>query len=142
MSGALQAKNERLKSSSSSLRTSDWSASPTRENPPHIRHLFGQTEDRGLPLHHTRPQPGHRSCGRRKEFCCRRYPGLIEGAHLGKGLGIQFLRHIERTRSWCFSSKLQRGLQADYAVLLSELKGFNKDLLLKPRIVAITKSIS
>ena len=76
-----------------------------------------------------------------KSFVVADIPGLIEGAHLGRGLGLQFLRHIERTRVLVFLIEAtSEDLQADYAVLLRELKSFKKDLLLKPRIVAITKS--
>ncbi len=68
-------------------------------------------------------------------------PGLIEGAHLGKGLGIQFLRHIERTRVLVFLIEAtSEDPEDDYQVLLGELKSFNKDLLQKPRLVAVTKS--
>jgi GTP-binding protein len=67
-------------------------------------------------------------------------PGLIEGAHLGKGLGVQFLRHIERTRVLVFLlDATNPDPKSDYDVLLNELKGFNKTLLKKPRIVALTK---
>ncbi len=67
-------------------------------------------------------------------------PGLIEGAHLGKGLGIQFLRHIERTRVLVFLlDATNPDPKSDYEVLLGELKSFNKELLKKPRMVALTK---
>jgi GTP-binding protein len=68
-------------------------------------------------------------------------PGLIEGASDGKGLGIQFLRHIERTRALVFLiESTSPDPVADYAVLRNELKLFNKDLLKKPRIIALTKT--
>lgn len=67
-------------------------------------------------------------------------PGLIEGAHAGRGLGIQFLRHIERTKVLVFLIEAtSENPKADFKVLLNELKLFNKDLLKKPRIVALTK---
>ena len=67
-------------------------------------------------------------------------PGLIEGAHLGKGLGIQFLKHIERTKLLvimieCTSSNPRK----DYETLLNEMRLFSEVLLEKPRIAAITK---
>lgn len=67
-------------------------------------------------------------------------PGLIEGAHRGKGLGDQFLRHIERTRVLvvlldCTSENFRR----DYQVLMGELEQYKPDLLQKPRLVVLTK---
>ncbi|MER3523493.1 MAG: GTPase ObgE [Ignavibacteria bacterium] len=67
-------------------------------------------------------------------------PGLIEGAHRGKGLGVQFLRHIERTKVLVFLLDATRDdLAADYNVLLRELKLYNPELLTKPQIIAVTK---
>jgi GTP-binding protein len=71
-------------------------------------------------------------------------PGLIEGAHLGKGLGIQFLKHIERTKVLVFllDSTLipyKEDKKEDYKVLIKELKLFNKELLEKPQIICFTK---
>ncbi len=75
-----------------------------------------------------------------KSFTVADIPGLIEGAHQGKGLGIQFLRHIERTKVLvflieCFSEKPKN----DYEVLLNELQSFNSSLLDKPCLIALTK---
>ncbi|MEX2115249.1 MAG: GTPase ObgE [Bacteroidota bacterium] len=68
-------------------------------------------------------------------------PGLIEGAHTGKGLGIQFLKHIERTKIIVFLIEAVReDLKKDYAVLLNELKAFDPTLGKKPKIVALTKT--
>jgi GTP-binding protein len=76
-----------------------------------------------------------------KSFVVADIPGLIEGAHRGRGLGIQFLRHIERTRVLVFLIEAtSESPQDDYQVLLSELQSFNKDLLQNPRLVAVTKS--
>ena len=67
-------------------------------------------------------------------------PGLIEGAHRGKGLGVQFLRHIERTKVLVFLiDGTAADIRADYQVLLNELKLFNKDLTEKPQIILVTK---
>ena len=67
-------------------------------------------------------------------------PGLIEGAHTGKGLGIQFLKHIERTKVLIFLIEATReDPRKDYAVLLNELKAFDAALAKKPKMVALTK---
>lgn len=75
-----------------------------------------------------------------KSFTVADIPGLIEGAHSGKGLGIQFLRHIERTKVLVILiESIARDPKKDYAVLLNELKEYNPALLKKARIVALTK---
>ncbi|HXX64633.1 MAG TPA: GTPase ObgE [Bacteroidota bacterium] len=75
-----------------------------------------------------------------RSFVVADIPGLIEGAHAGKGLGTQFLRHIERTRVLVFLlDGSKQSVRSDYDILLQELKLFNPRLLRKPRIVAITK---
>lgn len=67
-------------------------------------------------------------------------PGLIEGAHRGKGLGIQFLKHVERTRVLVFLlESISPDPKKDFMVLLNELKAFDPALAKKPRIVVITK---
>lgn len=75
-----------------------------------------------------------------KSFVMADIPGIIEGAHLGKGLGHRFLRHIERNSSLLFMIAADSpDIAAEYKVLLNELKQFNKELLHKKRILAITK---
>lgn len=67
-------------------------------------------------------------------------PGLIEGAHTGKGLGIRFLRHIERTRTLLFVLECTGDQQAEQlAALREELEQFNPVLLDKPWSVAFSK---
>jgi len=67
-------------------------------------------------------------------------PGLIEGAHLGKGLGIEFLRHIERTKVLVFLLDCTaENLQQDYHILKEELRQYNPGLLEQPQIVVLTK---
>ncbi len=67
-------------------------------------------------------------------------PGLIEGAHMGKGLGIQFLRHIERTKALVFLLDATReSPAADLRVLVRELEAFNRDLPRRPSLIALTK---
>lgn len=68
-------------------------------------------------------------------------PGLIEGASSGKGLGVKFLRHIERTRIlFHFISSESQDPLADYKIIRKELETYNKDLLLKPECIFLTKS--
>ncbi len=75
-----------------------------------------------------------------KSFVVADIPGLLEGAHAGKGLGIQFLRHVERTKVLVFLVEAtSKNPKADYRVLMNELKLFNKDLPKRPKIVALTK---
>jgi GTPase len=75
-----------------------------------------------------------------KSFTVADMPGLIMGAHEGKGLGIQFLRHIERTRVLVFLiESVSEDPKRDYEILLNELKRYDEDLANKPKIVALTK---
>ena len=68
-------------------------------------------------------------------------PGLIEGASSGKGLGIKFLRHIERTKTlFHLLSAESENLVQDYKVIRKELGEYNKALLLKPEYIFISKS--
>ncbi len=75
-----------------------------------------------------------------KSFVIADMPGLIEGAHTGKGLGVQFLRHIERTRVLVYmiecTSEDPLGI---FRVLRHELKEYNSALVKKPSIIAVTK---
>ncbi len=76
-----------------------------------------------------------------KSFVVADIPGIIEGAHEGKGLGLRFLRHIERNATLLFMIPADsKDIKAEYKVLLNELKKFNKELLDKKRLLAITKS--
>jgi GTP-binding protein len=76
-----------------------------------------------------------------KSFVMADIPGIIEGAHLGKGLGYRFLRHIERNSLLLFMvAGDSPDIAAEYEVLLNELKQYNPELLDKERILAITKS--
>ncbi len=74
-------------------------------------------------------------------FCVADIPGLIEGAHEGKGLGMQFLRHVERNRVLVFlldtTSEIEP--QEQYKLLRKELKLYNPALDQKPRIICISK---
>ena len=67
-------------------------------------------------------------------------PGIIEGASEGKGLGLRFLRHIERNSLLLFMVPGDTDdIKKEYEVLLGELKNFNPEMLDKHRVLAITK---
>ena len=75
-----------------------------------------------------------------KSFVIADIPGIIEDAHLGKGLGLRFLRHIERNAVLLFMVPADtESISKEYKILLKELKLFNPQLLDKPRILAVTK---
>ncbi len=75
-----------------------------------------------------------------KSFVMADIPGLIEGASDGKGLGIQFLKHIERTKILVFMIDLNsEDIIKEYNLLNKELKLFDKELLKKPSIILLTK---
>ncbi len=76
-----------------------------------------------------------------RSFIMADIPGIIEGAHTGKGLGVRFLRHIERNSALLFMVPADSNdVAKDYNILLNELKLYNPQLLDKQRILAITKS--
>jgi GTPase len=76
-----------------------------------------------------------------KSFVMADIPGIIEGAHEGKGLGIRFLRHIERNSILLFMVPADsRNIKAEYEILINELKMYNPELLDKKRVLAISKS--
>ncbi len=68
-------------------------------------------------------------------------PGIIEGAHEGKGIGLRFLRHIERNSILLFMIPADTDdIRKEYGILLNELKEYNPELLVKGRVLAISKS--
>ena len=86
------------------------------------------------------PQLGIVSYRDNNSFVMADIPGIIEGAHEGKGLGIRFLRHIERNAVLLFMIRADSNdIAKEYSVLLNELKLYNSELLDKPRLLAITK---
>jgi GTP-binding protein len=75
-----------------------------------------------------------------KSFVMADIPGIIEGAHEGKGLGIRFLRHIERNSILLFLVSCQSpDIYEEFKVLLNEVEQFNPELLYKKRVLGITK---
>lgn len=77
-----------------------------------------------------------------RSFVMADIPGIIEGASKGKGLGIRFLRHIERNSVLLFMvpADTNRSIKEEYDILLNELEQYNPELMQKPRILAISKS--
>jgi GTP-binding protein len=76
-----------------------------------------------------------------RSFIMADIPGIIEGASEGKGLGIRFLRHIERNSILLFLIAADsKDIREEYEVLLNELRKYNPELLHKDRILAISKS--
>ena len=75
-----------------------------------------------------------------QSFVMADIPGIIEGAHEGKGIGIRFLRHIERNSVLLFMvSAEENDIGASYETLLNELREYNPELLDKGRVLAVTK---
>jgi GTPase len=76
-----------------------------------------------------------------RTFVVADIPGIIEGAHEGKGLGHRFLRHIERTRTLAYLLPLDApDLQEEYELLRRELREYSDELAAKPHCVVITKA--
>lgn len=76
-----------------------------------------------------------------QSFVMADIPGIIEGAHEGKGIGLRFLRHIERNSILLFLVPADTDdFKAAYEVLLNELRMYNPELLVKGRVLAISKS--
>ena len=86
------------------------------------------------------PQLGIVSYRDGRSFCMADIPGIIEGAAEGKGLGLRFLRHIERNAVLLFMvPATSKDIIAEYEILLHELEKYNPELLTKARILAVTK---
>lgn len=76
-----------------------------------------------------------------RQFVAADIPGLIQGAHLGKGLGHQFLRHIERTKILAILLDItSESIGADYSSLIKELESYNAELAQKKKIIVYTKA--
>ncbi|MFV0555014.1 MAG: GTPase ObgE [Mangrovibacterium sp.] len=76
-----------------------------------------------------------------QSFVMADIPGIIEGAHQGKGLGLRFLRHIERNSMLLFMVPADsKDHRAEYNILLSELEEYNPELLDKDRFLVISKA--
>jgi GTP-binding protein len=86
------------------------------------------------------PQLGIVSYRDNQSFCMADIPGIIEGAAEGRGLGLRFLRHIERNAVLLFMVPVvTEDIKKEYEILLAELEKYNPQLLTKARILAISK---
>ena len=93
------------------------------------------------PFTTLKPNLGIVKYGEYESFVMADIPGLIEGASLGKGLGHQFLRHIERNRIHIYLIDcMENNPYEVYITLKNELKNFNEDLIKKPSLICRTKS--
>jgi GTPase len=76
-----------------------------------------------------------------RTFVMADIPGIIEGAHEGKGLGLRFLRHIERTRTLAFMISADAlDVQAEYELLRDEVRAYSEELAQKPFCVILSKT--
>ncbi len=86
------------------------------------------------------PQLGIVSYRDGRSFCMADIPGIIEGASEGRGLGLRFLRHIERNAVLLFMvPAASEDIESEYGILLRELEQYNPELLTKARILAVSK---
>ncbi len=93
------------------------------------------------PFTTLQPNLGIVRTGDMKSLVMADIPGIIEGAHEGKGLGLQFLRHIERTKILLFLIEcISEDITEDYRKLCDELESYSEKLMKKQRLVAITKT--
>lgn len=95
----------------------------------------------GYPFTTMEPSLGIVSYRDNKSFVMADIPGIIEGASEGRGLGLRFLRHIERNSLLLFMVPGDADdIRKEYQILLNEVSSFNPDLADKQRVLAITKS--
>lgn len=93
------------------------------------------------PFTTTKPNLGIVAYREFKSFVMADIPGIIEGAHEGKGLGLRFLRHIERNAVLLITIPADsKNIQQEYDLIMHELEQYNKELLFKDRLLAVTKS--
>ena len=96
------------------------------------------------PFTTLQPHLGVVKFGEYQDFVVADIPGLIEGAHRGKGLGIKFLKHIERTSLFIhiidISPQTERDPKKDFEIINKELKAWNPDMAKKPQVVALNKT--
>ena len=85
------------------------------------------------------PNLGVVTLGDYRSFVMADIPGIIEDAHKGKGLGIRFLRHIERNKVLMLVISCMSNIEEEYRILMNELREYRADLLEKPRLVVVSQ---
>ena len=85
------------------------------------------------------PNLGHVQVSLEEAFTVADIPGLIEGAHLGHGLGIRFLRHLKRTRVLVYVLDLTSNPEDDFATVRREMEAFDPEMLVRPALIALNK---
>jgi GTP-binding protein len=99
-----------------------------------------QPEVADYPFTTLTPQLGMIYVSEFETFVMADIPGIIEGAHEGRGLGLRFLRHIERTSVLLFVIPItSQDLGGEYRQLVHELESYEADLMEKPHVVALSK---
>ena len=100
----------------------------------------GEAKIANYPFTTLEPNLGIVSYRDSKSFVMADIPGIIEGASAGKGLGLRFLRHIERNSLLLFMVPADSDdIRKEYEILLNELRTFNPEMLDKQRVLAVTK---
>lgn len=104
-----------------------------------------KTKDRRIPFYDTDTESGVVDLGEHNGFVIADIPGIIEGAAEGVGLGLEFLRHIERTKVIIHivdaASIDGRDPVNDVKIINEELKKYNKDIESRPTVIAATRSM-
>ncbi|MGH7917538.1 MAG: Obg family GTPase, partial [Candidatus Binataceae bacterium] len=86
------------------------------------------------------PNLGRVQVSAEEAFSLADIPGLIEGAHLGHGLGVRFLRHLKRTRLLVFVLDLTGDPERDFATVRHEMAAFDQELAERPALIALNKA--
>jgi len=85
------------------------------------------------------PNLGHVQVSLEESFNVADIPGLIEGAHLGHGLGIRFLRHLKRTRALVYVLDLTSEPEKDFVTVRREMEAFDPEIVMRPALIALNK---
>jgi GTP-binding protein len=86
------------------------------------------------------PNLGRVNVSDEEAFSVADIPGLVEGAHQGRGLGIRFLRHLKRTRVLVYVMALDSDPESDFDAVRGELAAFDPEMLARPSVIALNKA--